>query len=384
MHMLILAASLAATLLLPRARGELTAAEQPFRTDVFVSGTGGYHTYRIPAVLLTPKHTLLAFGEGRKTSRADDGDIDLVLRRSTDAGDTWQTMRVVCEEGGDAAITIGNPCPVVDQQTGRVWLPFCRNNDDVFITFSDDDGQTWAAPRRITSSVKQPGWGWYATGPGVGIQLQRGPRAGRLVIPCDHRVRIEGRDVTRSHVFYSDDHGETWQLGSPVASHTNECQVVELSDGRLLINMRNYWGREGGEAAKDKRRTVAFSRDGGERWEGLRFEDALVEPVCQASLLRYATAEDPGGTRLLFSNPASRTTRDRLTVRMSPDAGQTWPFATVLHAGPAAYSCLTVLPDGSIGCLYEAGQRHAYEKIVFARFSPAWFAAARTGSGRQP
>ncbi|HUG90452.1 MAG TPA: sialidase family protein [Planctomycetaceae bacterium] len=353
------------------------AAAEPFRSDVFVSGTEGYHTYRIPAVVVTTKGTLLAFCEGRKTSRADHGDIDLVLRRSADGGRTWQAMQVVYEEGGDAAITIGNPCPVVDGKTGRVWLPFCRDNDEVFVTFSDDEGMTWAEPRRITGSVKRPGWGWYATGPGVGIQLQHGPHAGRLVIPCDHREPIDGRPVMYSHVFYSDDHGETWKLGGSVDRHTDECQVVELADGRLLINMRNYWGRDGGEPAKGNQRALATSSDGGATWQGLRFDETLIEPVCQASLLRIPSAGEENRTRLLFSNPASRTTRERLTVRLSADEGRTWPFDRVLHTGPAAYSCLAVLPDGSVGCLYEAGDKHAYEKIEFAAFSLEWLAAAR-------
>src|SRR5574340_1026307 len=109
------------------------SAERLEQIDVFVSGTGGYHTYRIPAVVLASDQTLLAFCEGRKTGRGDHGDLDLVLRRSTDAGRTWLPMQLVYEEGGTARITIGNPCPVVDRTTGTVWLPFCRNNDRVFM-----------------------------------------------------------------------------------------------------------------------------------------------------------------------------------------------------------------------------------------------------------
>ena len=348
--------------------GSISFAVKPMsKTDVFVSGTDGYHTYRIPAVIVTKKGSLLAFCEGRKTSRSDHGDLDLVLRRSTDNGKTWMPMQIVYEEGGDAKITIGNPCPVVDQETGRIWLPFCRNNDGVLVTFSDDEGMTWAKPREITDSVKEPGWGWYATGPGVGIQLTRGKHNGRLVIPCDHRIESDGKRITYSHAIYSDDHGETWKLGGTVDQHTNECQVVELKDGTLMMNMRNYWGRDGKQQDNDKMRAVALSRDGGQTWQELRFDETLIEPICQASFLRYSTK----GDILLFSNPASKTTRHRLTVRLSNDGGKTWPIAKLLHEGPSAYSCLVVLPDGSIGCLYEGGQNNAYEKIVFARFPRA-------------
>ena len=339
------------------------------RTDVFISGTGGYHTYRIPAIIVTPRGTLLAFCEGRKTSRSDHGDLDLLLRRSTNNGQTWTPTQIVYEEGGEAEITIGNPCPVVDQETGRIWLPFCRNNDDVLITFSDDDGETWARPTEITDSVKPSSWGWYATGPGVGIQLTQGQYAGRLVIPCDHSQQLDGSRVMFSHAFYSDDHGENWRLGGTVDRHTDECQVVELSDGALMMNMRNYWGRSGQQPDKDKMRVVALSRDGGESWGELRFDETLIEPICQGSLLRYSAQGEASSARLLFSNPASKTTRERLTVRLSPDEGATWPAALLLHEGPAAYSCLTVLPEGSIGCLYEGGDKDAYEKIIFARFS---------------
>ncbi|MCH8830929.1 MAG: exo-alpha-sialidase, partial [Planctomycetes bacterium] len=297
--------------------------------------------------------------------------------RSTDRGNTWSKQQVVYEEGGAKKTTIGNPCPVVDQKTGRIWLPFCRNNKDVFVTYSDDDGKTWSKPRVITAQVKKPGWGWYATGPGVGIQLQRGKHAGRLVIPCDHRETIAGRQVMFSHLFYSDDHGRTWKLGGKVARHTDECQVVELTDGTLMLNMRNYWGRTGGVKEKDKMRAVALSRDGGKTWGKLRFDRTLIEPICQASFLRIPSEKKRAKPLLVFSNPASKSKRHRLSVRLSRDEGKTWPFTAVLHPGPSAYSSLTVLPDGSIGCLYEGGEKHAYENIIFARFSQNWITGKR-------
>lgn len=349
------------------------AAETVDRTDVFVSGTNGYHTFRIPAVIATKKGTLLAFCEGRKTGRGDHGDLDLVLRRSTDGGKTWSPLQIVYEEGGSRKITIGNPCPVVDQSNGRIWLPFCRDNDDVLMTYSDDEGKTWAKPREITGDVKKSHWGWYATGPGVGIQLSRGPHRGRLVIPCDHKTK--GKTATfYSHVTYSDDHGKTWQLGGIADKHTNECQVVELSDGRLMLNMRNYWGRNGKVAERDKMRAVAYSNDGGATWGKLHFDRTQIEPICQASLITVPNSTQSPAL-LLFSNPASKTRRHRLTVRLSTDEGKTWSANRVLHAGPAAYSCLIDLPDGQVGCLYEGGRKNAYEKIIFARFPLNWLSA---------
>src|SRR5689334_18172966 len=104
---------------------------QADETVVFQAGEDGYHTYRIPALIATAKGTLLAVCEGRKTARGDAGDIDMLLKRSTDGGKTWSKQQLVHEEGGDQKITIGNPCPVVDHETGMVWLPLTRNNDAV-------------------------------------------------------------------------------------------------------------------------------------------------------------------------------------------------------------------------------------------------------------
>jgi sialidase-1 len=367
---------IAATAVLLSANVHQSFAESPRKTDVFVSGKGGYHTYRIPALILSKKGTLLAFCEGRKNGRGDHGNLDMVLRRSTDGGKTWLPTQLVYEEGGSKKITIGNPCPVVDQSTGRIWLPFCRDNNDVLMTYSDDDGKSWVKPKVITKNVKKANWGWYATGPGVGIQLQHGPHKGRLVIPSDHKTT--GKNPTfYSHVIYSDDHGKTWQLGGVADKHTNECQVVELNDGTLMLNMRNYWGRNGKVASRGGMRAVALSKNGGQSWGPLLFDKTLIESICQASLLKFPTEGKSEKTYLLFSNPASKSRRHQLTVRLSNNAGKSWANSQVLHPGPSAYSCLTILPDGSIGFLYEGGKKHAYEKIIFARFSLQWLSAGK-------
>ncbi len=342
----------------------LAAAASPDQVDVFVRGQDGYHTYRIPAVVVSTKGTVLAFCEGRKHNQRDHGDIDLLLKRSFDGGKTWGRQQLVFEEGGTAEITIGNPCPVVDRTTGVIWLPFCRDNDRIFVTSSDDDGATWAKPVEITRTVKDPAWSWYATGPGCGIQL----KSGRLVIPCDHKVGTP--QTFRSHIIYSDDHGATWKRGGVLGDHTNECQIVERQDGTLLLNMRSYHQKN--------RRAIATSKDGGLSWSEVTLDPALIEPVCQASLVRFSDRDGRSTGRLLFSNPAS-TKREKMTVRLSKDDGRTWPIARLLHEGPAAYSALVVLPDGTLGCLYERGTKSSYEKISFARFTLDWLIDGKTG-----
>jgi sialidase-1 len=340
--------------------------EEIERTTAFRSGDG-YHTYRIPAAIVTGNGTLLAFCEGRRSGGGDSGEINLLVKRSTDNGQTFGKPQIVWADGKN---TCGNPCPVVDQSTGTIWLLMTHNlgqdserdivhnnakQRTVWITSSSDDGKTWATPREITKDVSKPEWAWYATGPGVGIQIQRGRRAGRLVIPCDYTIRGGGKNSGNSHIIYSDDHGKTWNLGGEAPEKRfNECQIVELSDARLMLNMRNT------RPPQVPQRGVCISDDGGETFKDLRHDPVLIEPVCQGSIIRFNDV-------ILFSNPASEAKRINMTVRMSRDDAATWPVAKLIHAGPSAYSCLVVLPNGMLGLLYECGEKTPYERIEFAR-----------------
>jgi len=335
------------------------ATKPPYKQDLFRGGTKGYKVYRIPGLVLTTKGTLLAFCEGRKDSIRDHGDIDLVLRRSADAGKTWSEQVIVYEEGGTEKITIGNPCPVVDQDTGTVWLAFCRDNRDVLMTHSDDDGKSWTEPDEITAAVKGEDWGWYATGPGHGIQLTRGKYKGRLVFPCDHDhgTGQDNEREGRSHVFFSDDHGKTFKLGQPTGGGMNECEVVELAGGRLLLSMRNSY--------RNGQRAFALSKNGGETWSEPELRKEVYCPTCQSSIQRYSLKPR---NRILYCGPGGPG-RNNLTVRLSYDEGKTWPVAKLVYQGGSAYSDLVVLPEGTIGCLFE---RDGYKTITFARFTLAW------------
>jgi sialidase-1 len=345
----------------------LLFAQGPEEIAVFRAGHDGYHSYRIPALLVTKKGTLLAFCEGRRNSRSDTGDIDLLLKRSTDGGRTWSAAITVADFGPD---TIGNPAPVVDRKTGTIWLLLTSNpgasnekqilektasgTRTVWVTHSKDDGLNWAKPLEITSAVKKPDWTWYATGPGNGIQL----RSGRMVVACDHNRG--GVTERYSHVIYSDDHGATWKLGGSAGPMCNESAVVELNDGALQLNMRSYHGKN--------RRAVSHSKDGGLTWSDPVLDETLVEPVCQASLIRF------GKNTLLFSNPAS-TQRENMVVRLSRDDGKSWAVSKTVHAGPAAYSNLAELRGGMVGLLYEKGTASPYDLISFAKFSLRWLEA---------
>lgn len=338
---------------------------RPVGTSVAVwrAGDGGVHTYRIPALVVCANGDLLAFAEARHGSSGDSGDIDLVARRSSDGGRTWGEQTVVWDDGPN---TCGNPCPVVTENGAIVLLSTRNLGQDheseiiagtsegtrtVWVLRSEDHGVTWSEPREITADVKDAEWTWYATGPGAGIRMERGPHAGRLVIPCDHIERGTKRYL--SHVILSDDGGRTWRLGgSSPRDQVNECEVAELEDGALLLNMRNY-----DRAQRTRQQTV--SRDGGETWRDQRHVPELVEPICQASLRRLRWASDAGPGVLLFSNPGSRSAREAMTLRASFDDGATWPWSVLLDGGPSAYSCLQPLPDGAVLCLYESGPYRA-------------------------
>ncbi len=344
--------------------------------DVFSRGEAGYNTFRIPATIQTAEGRVLAFCEGRKHGASDSGDIDIVLKRSEDGGATWSELEVLWD---DDVNTCGNPCPVLDRESGDILLLMTHNlghdheneiidqtsegTRTVWISRSEDQGTSWSEPEEITGDTKLATWTWYATGPGAGIQLERGKHAGRLVIPCDH-IEAETRRYF-SHVIFSDDHGKSWHLGgSTPRDQVNECEVVELEDGGLMLNMRNY------DRSKH-RRQVALSSDGGASWSHQRHDPTLIEPICQASLrrLRWATEQAPGV--LLFSNPADESSRRRLTVRASFDDGASWPLAHVLHEGSSAYSCLVALQGGDAGCLFEAD---SYGRILFTRLPASRFA----------
>lgn len=364
--------------------GRVATQEARFeRRPLWNSGADGYHTYRIPSLMVTPKQTVLAFCEGRKTSANDHGDLDLLVKRSDDGGRTWSPQTIVHEEGGDARVTIGNPCPVFERNTGRIHLLFCRENRQVLQATSGDEGQTWSRPRDISAVVVKPDWQWVATGPGVGIQLRHGPHAGRLIVPCDHkRPSATGTAATgttapiemNSHMMLSDDGGETWRIGAPIKVGGNECQVVERADGTLLVNSRMQGDFQG-------YRGIATSQDGGETWTPIAHDPNLPCPKCQGSLI---VADPMSGERpswMLFSNPAppARTAggppsgeRVHLSVRASADEGRSWTMARRLHHGPSAYSCLATLANGDILCLYEGGDAKPYETLFLARFNAQW------------
>ncbi len=335
---------------------------------IFKSNEGGYYCFRIPAIIKTKQGTLLAFAEARKNNCGDEGDIDMVVKRSSDKGKTWSTLSVIWTDGDN---TCGNPAPVVDQNTGKIHLLMTWNlgTDDistinsgtskdtrrVYKTSSVDDGVTWASPKEITTDVKLAAWGWYATGPVHGIQISKGTYKGRLVIACDNIERGTGRKGY-SHTVYSDDNGENWKLGGvtpPISVNPNESTVAELADGSLMLNMR--------VSNNNNLRMKSISTDGGLSWSTPVDAAGLIDPVCQGSIISSTI-----GTQhtLFFSNPSS-ITRTNMTIKMSTDNGVTWPKAYSVFTGLSAYSDMVMIEPNEIGILYEAGTSRFSDGIAF-------------------
>lgn len=348
----------------------------PELVDVFINGKEGYPAYRIPALITTPRGTLLAFAEGRATLR-DHAENDIVLKRSYDRGKTWNELQVVHEDGANC---LSNPTAVIIRETGRVLLMYQRyakGFDEhkaepgldgprvcrTLLQRSDDDGATWSKPVEITAQVKRPTEVTStATGPGIGIQLARGKHAGRILMPFNQGPFGKWK----VYAAISDDGGKSWRYGETVpegaAGHANEVQFVELADGSVMLNARNQGGGL-------KQRKIALSRDGGETWSATQHDAALIEPTCQASIVRHPSGGDPAKDVFIFSNPGTQTGRTNGVIRLSRDEGKTWPASRVLHPGGFAYSCLASLPDGAVGCLFE---RDGYKTIAFARFTMNW------------
>ena len=345
------------------------------RIQLYEAGVGGYYTYRIPSLVATKQGTLLAFCAARKNRGGDWDPIDILMRRSTDHGKTWESPKVIVHQN---TLPCDNATPIVDYQTGAVHLLYQIDYARVFYMHSIDDGRTFSRPIEITKTLDQfrniyP-WIVVAPGPGHGIQMHNG----RLVVPFwmsdggskEFGPQHRGHRPSIVVSVYSDDHGQTWQAGqvavpdNDVTVIPNETSLVQLADGRVMFNSRNE--------SPNYRRLITYSQDGATGWSKPFFHDAFFEPICFGSMVRYSMKPDQSKNRILFCNPDSRhdpwiakrpstlrSARSRhrvnLTVRMSYDEGHTWPVSKVLDPGIAGYSDLAATLDGMIHCFYEGG-----------------------------
>jgi sialidase-1 len=365
-------------------------SQAPQESIVFQNGQDGYKCYRIPAIVKAPNGDLLAFAEARRNNCGDFGDVEIVMKRSTDNGISWGNLQIAADNGNDQA---GNQAPVFDLTDkqfpkGRLFLFYNTGTAheqevregkairEVWYKTSTDNGQTWSEPVNITTQVSKPNqpelnpnynfredWRSYANTPGHGLQIQKGKYKGRIYIAANHSAgppQAHSRDYI-AHGFYSDDHGKTFKLSPDVAyAGSNEAIAAETSDGSLLFNCRN----QSGDA---KFRIQAFTKNAGETWNEVKLMNDLPDPVCQGSMIDFQA--EKGKKVLIFSNANSQTKREKLTVRVSHDDGKSWSVGNEIYAGSAAYSDLVVQKDKKIGVLYE---KDDYTKIVYAFFSYDW------------
>lgn len=320
--------------------------------DVWTMGRDGYFTYRIPSLATTPRGTLLAFAEARRSdfsqawhwSREWNADnVHCVMKRSKDGGATWSEQRVISGSGQNYEAR--DPSPLVDAETGHVLL-LTRGP---YLMKSEDDGETWSPPWSLRHLLDD-NWDMLSPGPAnSGIQLRRGAHAGRLM------YAVEGGENVG--VIYSDDHGETWSLGwMTTGGKFHEPQLTELSDGRVLVNARNHTDNPG--------RLIAVSADGGNRFE-TRFDDRLTGVTCQTSLLSFDLPEDSNReNERLHVYCAPGEGRTRLILKTSDDDCENWTVPRLIYEGHSAYSTMTELPDGTLGIIFE---KDGYRRLSFLR-----------------
>lgn len=381
-------------------------AAEPFfeKQDLFVAGDGGYKIFHIPGIVVTAKGAVLAWCEARKKG-GDWDDISILMRRSTDEGKTWSDAKRVVDVPGPKAknpfslrtknvntndVTYNNPVLIADRD-GTVHMLFCLEYMRCFYQRSDDDGVTWSAPVEITKAFEKfratYDWKVLATGPDHCIQL----RNGRLVVPVWLSTGTGGNAHRPSVVgtIYSDDKGKSWNAGDIAGPCTDdwinpsETLPIELADGRVMLNVRNE--------SKTHRRLVTTSPDGATGWSTPKFDDALLEPICMGSLIRYSSEKDGGKNRILFCNPNNLSradgkekpgqNRDRknLSMKISYDEGKTWPVNKTIDPGLGAYSDIGVTKSGTILCFYgSAGTKSsganafAGAALTLARFNLEW------------
>lgn len=315
--------------------------------------------YRIPAIVTAPNGDLIATIDERVPSCGDlrsNRDINIVSRRSTDNGKSWTDIETIVDFPPGASAS--DPSMIVDKMTREIFLFYNfmdldKEKDVYYLHFikSSDNGRTWSNPEDITSQISNSTWNedFKFITSGRGIQT----RSGKLV-HC--LVNLE----KGLHLFGSDDHGLTWYLIDTPISPANESKIIELNDGSWMVNSR---------VDKSGLRFIHLSNDQGKNWIS-NAEPNLIDPGCNASIIRYTSIEDGSDkNRLIFSNSKSKKDRKNMTVRISYDEGNTWSEGKTIYTGGAAYSSLTILKNGDIGLLFE---KDDYNENVFVSFSLNW------------
>ena len=315
--------------------------------------------YRIPALITAQNGDLIVAIDERVPSCGDlkwSEDINIVIRRSTDNGNTWtQIQPIVDYPIGQSA---SDPSMILNEITGEIILFFnymdLRNERDVYylkMIKSKDHGKIWSTPVDITDQISKPEWenDFMFITSGRGIQKSDGEMIHTLV-NLKHGT----------HLFKSRNNGKMWRLIDTPLIPGDESKVIELDDGSLMVNSR---------VNKAGLRYVHTSQDGGVTWTSIA-DDQLVDPSCNASIIRYTSIKNGWDkNRLLFSNPESSDKRENMTIKISYDEGKTWSAGKCIYPGPSAYSSMTILENGKIGLVFE---KDDYSETVFVSLTLDW------------
>jgi sialidase-1 len=359
------------------------------------AGQDNCDTYRIPGIITTGKGTLIAVYDNRYNNSKDlQEDVDIGMSRSIDGGQTWEPMRVIMDMGewggrSERLNGIGDPAVLYDHTTGTIWVAALwmsgsspdqmlwwaskpgmspEETGQFILAKSTDDGLTWSEPINITEQIKDPTWQLLLQGPGAGITLNDGT----LVFPAQFKADIGekaldgGQYTCHSTIIYSKDGGKTWHIGTGAKPNTTEAQVVQLTDGSLMLNMRDDLNRR----VKDETngRAVSVTKDLGQTWTTHPTSNStLQEPNCMASIIGADLTVNGSKQRVLFfSNPNNKNSRTNMTIKTSLDEGNTWPenLQVELYA-PAGfgYSCLTMVDENNVGIVYEGVKELYFQKV---------------------
>lgn len=331
---------------------------------VFNAGAGN-EVFRIPSIVTAPDGSVLIFAEHRHNSWYDKSYTDVVCKRSTDGGKTWSLATSITGAINDGGYAFMDPTPVVDKKTGKIFL-FCTRwikgsgndgagNNLAFMSVSTDNGATWTKPLDVSSQILAPGMTSSGFGPGHGIMIEEGKFAGRLVVI----TRQYNGKSNVGYAIYSDDNGNSWHCGSETKG--GEAQIAEAGENRLYMNIRSGASRY-----------TATSIDGGKSWSTPTADGALpvVDGGCEASVLGV------GDEIVFYCGPSSgaassgHDNRYGLKLFRSAVGGSAWSRSQILYELASGYSDMTILQDGSLAIVFEAGPEKGF--IKQANRPPGW------------
>ena len=355
----------------------------PERVPLFEMNEAGSKFYRIPALVKAADGALVAIADKRGDALGDlPNIITIVSKRSTDGGKTWSDMSTVAKGDTVAKCGYGDAVVIADEKRGNLVAVFSGNNGlwhsneesliRTYTAISKDNGHSWGEVSDITDQVYGGVYGegtryGLFTGSGSGVQLKHGKHAGRIMLVVAARNDATWGGTMSNYAIYSDDGGISWQASkTPGCTDGDEAKVVELSNGNILMSIRN---RHKGN------RLFATSTDGGETWSEPKVNTTILDPACNGDIIAYT---HKGKGLLLHSLPASPTTRENVSVYVSEDNGETWTAKRSIYKGYSAYSSLQVLDDGTIGIIVEEGKWDGNLpgedgfNLAFYRFNLAW------------